>query len=246
METTVFEELGLTRAESIVYLALLELGPAGAGAIIEKTQLPNSTVHRDLNALIARGLTSYILEGRRKVYQATEPERFNELIEERKQRFEAILPELKRRHVRNAGASNASVYRGVRGIKEVYSIMIAADGPEYNTYGGGPVTADIMGMTWWLNLHKRRVENKLPARQVFDESVREGGAEIEKNLLTTIRYLDQSFAQFQETVIVGDYVAIAVFTATPYAFLIRDAAVADSYRKHFELIWKLAKPLRTK
>ena len=92
-----------------------------------------------------------------------------------------------------------------------------------------------MGFTWWLNLHKRRVFNKLPSRQVFDESVRWGGKDIAKNSFTKIRYVDKDFAQFQETVICGDFVAIAVFSNNPYAFLIQDENVAQSYRKHFEL-----------
>jgi hypothetical protein len=99
----------------------------------------------------------------------------------------------------------------------------------------------MMGFTWWLNLHKRRVANKLPSRQVFDESVKQGGKEIAKNPLTKIRYLDKEFAQFQETIIVGDYVAIAVFAENPYAFLIQDKHVAESYRKYFELLWKTAR-----
>jgi hypothetical protein len=98
-----------------------------------------------------------------------------------------------------------------------------------------------MGLIWWENLHKRRVANKLPSRQVFDMSVKKDAGGIESNPMTNIRYVDKDFAQFQETIIVGDYVAIAVFTENPYAFLIKDRFVADSYRKHFELLWKSAK-----
>ena len=119
--------------------------------------------------------------------------------------------------------------------------MINTKGKEYNTFGGGYVTSEIMGFDWWLNLHNQRVHNKLPSRQVFDETVREGGNEISKKNLTKIRYVDKEFAQFQETVIVGDFVAIAVFSESPYAFLIEDKNVAESYRKHFELLWKNAK-----
>jgi len=119
--------------------------------------------------------------------------------------------------------------------------MINTKSKEYNTFGGGPITSEIMGFTWWLNLHKRRIENKLPSRQIFDESVKEGGKDIAKNPLTKIKYIDKEFAQFQETVIVGDKVAIAVFSENPYAFLINDKNVAESYRKYFELLWKLAK-----
>ena len=151
------------------------------------------------------------------------------------------MPELKEKQRAVREKELASIYKGIRGIKEVYSIMINVKGKEYNTFGGGPIAAKIMGFTWWLNLHKRRVANKLPSRQVFDESVRWGGKDIKKNPLTKIRYVDKEFAQFQETVIVGNYVAIAVFSENPYAFLIKDKNVADSYRKHFELLWGIAK-----
>jgi hypothetical protein len=40
---------------------------------------------------------------------------------------------------------------------------------------------------------------------------------------------------------VGDKVAICVFSEEPYAFLIEDEKVAESYKKYFELLWKQAK-----
>lgn len=241
METEILQELGFTETEIKVYIALLELGSSSAGEILKKSKLPNSTVHRDLNSLIEKSLINFILNGKRKIYQATNPESFFEFIEEKKRRFKEILPKLKEKQKRSVKKEKASIYYGVKGIKEVYNIMINAKGKEYNTFGGGYRTAEIMGWTWWLNLHKRRVANKLPSRQVFDKTVQKGGKEIAKNLLTKIRYVDEKFAQFQETVIVGDFVAIAVFSENPYAFLIEDKNVADSYRKHFELLWRNAK-----
>jgi hypothetical protein len=98
-----------------------------------------------------------------------------------------------------------------------------------------------MGMTWWLNMHARRVANKLPSRQVFDDSVRPVDKDIITKPLTSVRYLAKEFAQFQETVIVGEYVAINVFTENPYSFLIHDPKVAEGYKKYFELLWRIAK-----
>ncbi len=242
MDESILEDLGLTHGEIRVYIALLELGSSTAGHILEKSKLQNSVVHRALNSLIEKSLINYVLEGKRKIYQATNPENFFEFIEDKKRRFEEILPELKKKQNTEKNQETASVYKGVRGIKEVYNIMINTKGKEYNTFGGGPATVDIMGFTWWLNLHNRRIANKLPSRQVFDKLVKEiDKGRISSKPLTKIRYVDKEFAQFQETVIVGDNVAIAVFTEKPYAFLIKDKAVADSYRKHFELLWKQAK-----
>jgi sugar-specific transcriptional regulator TrmB len=241
MNTEILEDFGLTKTEIKIYTTLLELGSASAGLILEKSRLPNSTLHRDLNSLIEKSVINFVKEGKRKIYQATDPEHFFEFIEDKKRKFEEILPELKKKQESSLQEENATVYKGIRGIKEVYSIMINARGEEYNTFGGGYPCVDVMGLIWWENLHKRRVANKLPSRQVFDMSVKKDAGGIESNPMTNIRYVDKEFAQFQETIIVGDYVAIAVFTENPYAFLIKDRFVADSYRKHFELLWKSAK-----
>jgi sugar-specific transcriptional regulator TrmB len=237
MDVSILEDLGLTQAEIKVYVALLELGSSSAGPIVEKSTLQNSVVHRALRTLIDKGLISYVLEGRRKLYQATNPEYFYNFIESKKQNFSNILPELKAKQALAQTEESATVYKGIRGIHEVYTKMISLEG-EYNTFGGGIACVERMGLAWWNNLHTRRVANKLSARQVFDESVRPEDEHVSK--LSKIKYLDKEFAQFQETVIVGDYVAIAVFSEKPYAFLMHDSKVAQGYRKYFELLWKVA------
>ena len=137
---------------------------------------------------------------------------------------------------------NATIYKGKRGIQEAYNIMINIEGDEYLTFGGGPACADLMGLPWWLNIHERRILNNLPARQIFDESVKNiGGEKIESKKLTKIKYLSSDFAQFQETVIVGDTVAINVFTKSPYSFIIKDEQVAQGYKKYFNILWNKAK-----
>ncbi|MFH1174605.1 MAG: helix-turn-helix domain-containing protein [archaeon] len=244
MDTSIFEELGLTNSEVKTYMALLDLGSSTAGPLLEKSGLQNSVVHRALNTLIEKGLINYVLEGKRKIYQATDPEQFYNYIDDKKKKFQDILPELKQRQqlALQHKPETASIYKGKRGIMEVYQKLVSLKAKEYNTFGGGEQTVNCMGMHFWLNIHKRRVENKLPARQVWDETVRKPGADILKNPMTSVRFLAHEMASFQETVIVGDHVAITVFTDTPYSFLIIDQQVADSYRKYFELLWKLAKP----
>lgn len=241
MNTAILEDLGLTQAEIKVYLTLLELGNATAGTILKKCKLQNSVMHRALNSLIEKSLINFIMEGRRKIYQATDPEHFFNFIDDKKTRFEQILPELKKKQTFAKQKETATIYKSIRGIKEVYSIMVNTKAKEYNTFGGGYPCVDLMGETWWNNLHQRRIKNKLKSRQVFDDTVKKLGADLNKLNLTNIKFLNKEFYQAQETVIVGDKVAIAVFTENPYAFLIEDKVVADGYRKHFEMLWKIAK-----
>jgi len=241
MEMEIFRELGLSDSEIKVYVSLLEIGSSGAGEVLVKSGLQNSVVHRALNSLVEKSLISFVLEGKRRVYSAVDPESFFDFIEEKKRKFREVLPELKKKQKRVKKNDNAKAFKGVRGIKEVYNFMINQKGKEYLTYGGGKPCAEKMGNTWWLNIHQKRISNGLKARQVFDESVRGIGSEISKLKFTKARFLPEEFAQFQETVIVGEYVAISVFSEEPYSFLIHDRHVADGYRKQFEILWKKAR-----
>ena len=241
MDITILEDLGLTSAEIKVYLSLLELGSSTAGLVLDKSGLQNSVVHRALNSLIEKGLINYNLEGKRKNYQATDPENFHNFIDDKKKRFDQILPELREKQKRHINKEVATVYKGIRGIKEVYNLLINTKGKEYITFGGGKPCEDLMGKSWWLNLHLKRIANKLSSRQVFDYTVRDIGKEINNKSLSKVRFVSKEFAQFQETVIVGDKVAISVFTENPYSFLITDVLVAEGYRKQFEILWSKAK-----
>lgn len=242
MDLSILKDLGLTNAEIKVYVVLLEVGSTTAGPIIEKSRLQNSVVHRSLNSLIEKGLISFIMEGKRKIYQATDPENFYNFINDKKEEFKQILPELKKKQEIAKIKTEATIYKGKRGINEIYNKLLNSGGKEYNTYGGGArVTYDFMGETWWKNLHIKRIANKIPARQVFDKTLRKFGEELNKKPLSKVKFLPQEFEQLTETVIIGDYVAIIIFTENPYGILIKDKTVVDSYRKNFNLLWKQAK-----
>jgi HTH-type transcriptional regulator, sugar sensing transcriptional regulator len=242
MDTSILEDLGLTRAEISIYIALLELGSTSAGSILDKSKLQNSVVHRALNSLIEKGLVSYIMQGKHKVYQATDPENFDDFIDDKRKRFHQLLPELKQKQSFAQESNAATIYKGIRGINEVYTKILNSCGNEYLTYGGGKqVCYAVMGEHWWKNLHTKRISKKLPSRQVFDESIRTFGEQLRRRSKSQVRFLSQEFEQLTETVICGNYVAIVIFTEDPYALLIENEAVIESYKKNFEILWKKAK-----
>jgi len=88
------QELGLSNRESICYTALLELGSSTVGIICNKTQIPSSKIYEILENLISKGLVTYVIIGKIKHYQATDPRVFLGFIDERKKSFEQILPQL--------------------------------------------------------------------------------------------------------------------------------------------------------
>ena len=64
MDEKILENIGLSKAEIKVYLALLELGPSTSGPIIQKSELQSSVVHRVLKTLLDKGIITYIKIGK--------------------------------------------------------------------------------------------------------------------------------------------------------------------------------------
>ena len=94
MDTSVLQDLGFSPAEIKIYLSLLEIGTAKAGAIIRHTGLQNSVVHLTLGKMLEKGLVSFFKKGQVKHYEACDPRNIIRNIEEKKNRFESLLPHL--------------------------------------------------------------------------------------------------------------------------------------------------------
>lgn len=237
MDTSVLEDIGLTQAEIKVYLTLLKLGSSPAGPIVEKSGLQNSVVHRTLHRLIEKGLITYILEGKKKYYQAIDPKLLINYIEDKRKRIEEILPELLTQQKLAKKKQEAVIYRGLRGLREILNKMLDTDSKEYYSYGGPQRSHDLLGDYTWKIFHNKRISKKITAKLIFHSSLKWWGGELNKKKLTEVRYTKKEFQQLTETIICGNKVGILVYSDNPYGFLIEDQTVADSYREFFNILW---------
>ena len=242
MDPSILEDIGLTHAEIKVYLTMLELGSSSAGPILEKSGLHNSVVHRNLDRLIEKGLVTFVLEGKKKFYQATDPKLLLDFIDEKKERIEKILPELLQKQKLAKEKPKAVIYKGKRGIKELLYTIISQKNIPYSAYGGPKKAEDLLGTYFWEGYHNRRIKNKLNAKLIFHESLRKWGEYINKKNLTTVRFTPKEFEELTETIICGNKVGIIIYLDEPYGFLIEEEIAAKSYKKFFDILWKTTIP----
>lgn len=239
MDQKILEDLGFTNAEIKVYLALLELGSSTAGPIIEKSSLQSSVVHATLNRLLEKGLLSFILEGQRKHYQAADPKHIIEIINQKKEQFEKILPELLLKQKLSKEKPSAQLFQSIKGIKELLNILLEAGGKEHHTFGSTKESL-MLGDAWWINYHKRRADKKIKAELLFNESLAGWKAE-KKYPLSDVKYTKAGFEPLTETIVRNDKIGIIIWTEKPLGILIKNKIAAESYEKFFKLLWKVAK-----
>jgi len=132
----ILEKIGLTNAESKVYLALLELGNSTAGPIIDKAKITPSKVYELIDKLQRKGLVSVVIEENARHYEAASPERLIDYLEERerklkeeKEQLKKTLPQLKMVQMSSANKSQAIIFKDYKGVETAlysYSRKLAA------------------------------------------------------------------------------------------------------------------------
>ena len=239
MDTRILEDIGLTNAEIKVYLALLELGTTAAGSILDKTGLQNSVVHLTLNKLIERGFVSYIKEGKRNQYQAVNPRHIIEFLDEKKERFAKLLPELLLKQSLAQEKPEIITFRGIKGMKELLLELLEAGGKEHHTFGS--TTESLMlGEAWWVNYHQKRAAKNIKAKLIFNKSLQSWKAE-SKYPKAEVRYTKAGFEPLTETIIRNDKIGIIIWTEKPLGILIHQREAARSYEQFFQVMWNAAK-----
>ncbi len=235
MDTKIIQELGLTEAESKVYLALLELGPSLAGEISRKTGIHRRNVYDITERLIKKGIIGYVLKNNRRIFEAANPERFNEILKEKQNLLGESLPDLKFLYNKTKEKQETNFYTGIEGLKTVFQDQLESNaGKEILILGASQSAFEILPFYFkWYD--KDRIKKKIKARIIASEKLSK------KIPLAEIRYIPQKYANPLAINIYKDKVAIILWKKSPIAIVIKEKEIADSYKKYFELMWKTTK-----
>jgi sugar-specific transcriptional regulator TrmB len=225
-------EIGLTDNEAKVYLALLDLGPSLAGQISRKTGMHRRTVYDTTEMLIKKGLIGYILKNNRRYFEASNPNRILEILNEKKDLVTPIVSGLRDKFEGVKEKQETNFYKGKEGLKNIFEDQLNAK--EILIIGASPDAYDILKFYFkWYD--QKRKKKKIKSRILaYDKK-------IQKIDLADIRYLPQKYSNPVAVNIYDDKVAIILWATKPIAILIKEKEIADAYRNYFELMWKLAK-----
>jgi sugar-specific transcriptional regulator TrmB len=236
MDIKILQEVGLTKTESIIYLVLLDLGSSPAGEITKKSELNRTIVYYSLEKLIEKGLVTYVIEANRKVFQPVNPDRIIEILQEKQNNINKILPDLKSRYNEISSKSNAVIYRGKKGLKSVFEEILRTN-QDYYIFGAEGNFEEIFP-TYFHNWNNKRIKQKINVKVIYNENIREKRQG--KLNLVEMKFLPKELDFPSTTQIFGNKVSIMVFADQPFAFIIESEDVVKSYKNFFKMLWKTA------
>ena len=232
--TEQLRSIGLTRNESIVYLALLRIGSSRAGRISKISGINRTTTYDTLKQLLERGLVSYVIKENRKWFQAATPKRLLEMLKEKEEDAQEMLPKLIKLHEAPQEEHNVTLYYGYKGVKTVFQDIIREGQPNCVLDSEGKFTEK---MPHFAQHFVRQLEKKkIPIRHIVKE-----GVDVRPSKTTEVRFVKKAGKTSTATNIYGNKIAVIVWTDPPEAVIIQNKDAAESYRVYFNMLWKMAK-----
>ena len=238
MNTEDLQEFGLSNTEAKVYLALLELGKSKAGEITKKSVVNRTNVYDALERLIEKGLVSYVSENKKKVFEAVNPKRLQEILKDKQERLGKTINELKARYNQSQKQEDAFVFRGKNGIKSIFEDILI-ERKELFCYGAESRFKDLFPF-YQKHWNEERARLGIKVKMIYSEKVKEIKKKAHLKLLE-MKFLPETY-DFPSTIIIyGNKVVTIVWLEEPFGFMIKSEEAVKSNMNFFELLWKIAR-----
>lgn len=238
MKEEILEELGFSKNEAKVYLALLETGLATAGEISEKSNVHRTNVYDAIKRLVERGLASYIEKKEIMYYEAADPENLMNLLKEKESKLQVILPQLKLSKNLAQSKGEAHIFEGAEAFMQIlYGFL---NYKEQIFVYGIPKDAPEMLKTVIPHFHNERIKRKIQMNSIYNYDAQDRIKYYKSLPYSDARYVDDKFKSLVSTNICGDEVVLSLWIKPVLIIQIKNKEIAKAYKHYFEILWENA------
>lgn len=239
MKLDILENLGLSRNESKVYLALIGLGSASVSEISKKADVHRVNIYDALERLIEKGFVGSVLKSNKKYFEASPPEKINILIEEKEKKInevKSLLPSLEELYKSSRNPHEIHSFKGVLGVKTILSKILDSKPSEILNFGSTkrPENFPKLQIDIWED---QRIKLKISMKILTSEKI---APSLKKRKLQKIKFINKQFDSFTSTIVWEGGVAIFMWIKEPLAILIESRELANSYKEYFYSLWGAA------
>ena len=234
------ESFGLTANESVVYLAMLSLGPATILAISKASEIKRTTVYSILESLNRKGLSRTDINGFKKLYVAEHPKKLESILESRKIELIGLLPQLEGLYNLQNGESFIKYYEGAESIKNVhYELLDSLQHNDEFLVIGDPDNWEKVNHSFATKFIERRNKTKLRIRMLLtDSELARKYKQFEQNFQEEIKFLPADSKLDTNLVITPRRILIQQMFQPIIVISIENSSVITMHRELFNVMWK--------
>jgi len=250
MINSLLKQLGFSEKESLVYLALLEIGSGKVQEISKKTDLNRTTIYDICESLMQKGLISKYKKGAGTYFNSLDPkhllnylerekEESAKEIERQKNKVESLLPQfISLQNINTSTKPKVQFFEGEKGMREAYEdtlkskeIILAYANVE-TMHQGLP--------NFFPEYYQRRTKNKIFIKAIIPRNkLSIERAKVNQEELRDTRFLPETAMTFSPEInIYGDKLLIASWKEK-MAIIIESKELADLQKLTFNILWEV-------
>jgi sugar-specific transcriptional regulator TrmB len=239
---TLTESLGFSAKKNKVYLALLELGETEASTIAKKSGLKRTTVYNILPELVSEGLVVMSMSKGKKIFSIESPLRLSELVTEKQNALEKIMPDLAAMQSLFFHKPKISILEGDGALKEVYRdfILSSSSGDTVLSYAGTREHFRYVSEDFLSDYMQKRIDKKIKLKLISGSSFL--SEELKKNDQSSLRETkitdSQEFDFSGEVIIYTNKVAFISYKQNFFSVIIESKEISAMCRATFNLLWE--------
>jgi len=167
----IFTQFDLAKNEAKIYEILLKFGERPVSFIANQSKVHRRNVYDSLSRLIEKGLVFEIIGSKENQYQAVHPEKFRELIAEKANMLEKVMPKLEALHDLNPSEEQVYIYKGPEGWKN-YMQDIVRVGETFYCIGAKGGWLDERVKNFFPTFQREMERKKIKCYHIFDQEVK--------------------------------------------------------------------------
>lgn len=241
----IFEDVGLAKNEAKIYEVLLREGEIAAGSVAEHSGVHRRSVYDALDRLVEKGLVFEIVEAGGTRYQAVDPKKLRELLGERQEKLETILPDLAILYENIPNPEALFCYRGIEGWKNYLSDVLQV-GKELRIIAATDSFEDERIASFMQKYYTEMKHKKISSKVLFRHDTKCVRGKVAGPLAEIAQYrvLSHKYPVEASVAVYGD--RVAMFTDTISREMVRNnttitiiinTQIANSMRYIFDALW---------
>lgn len=240
------EEIGLSKHEAAVYMSLLEHGASSVTDISKNTLIQRAQVYPLLESLQNKQLATTALSGKRKVYAPEPPQQLQELLSNKMDVLDGMLPELITLTNSKDEKPVMRYVEGVKGIKEIYLASAEASEKELFAFVGVESLTQrskTLEKFWDTTFQQKRKKHGVVGRIIIPDNPA-GKAFKKKDARNNreSRMVPSSNYNFESEVLVYDNVVVFIsYTKNEeFALSVESSAIAKTVKMIWKIVWNVS------
>lgn len=233
------EAIGFHKNESLIYMDLVKSGSSSAHDIARRTKIHRPNVYDTLDKLIKKGIVTQSIVENKKMFYPIKPKNLLIYLKQKQYDLEKVIPTIEEIYNKPSEKRKVTMSEGIRSFRVVLNNLLET-GNDIYVYGIPKEVPDLIG-GFLVDFHNRRIQKEVIMKHIYNKDAEKRVKYLNSMDFTEARYLPSSYDSTISTLVCGDTVLLIFWEEPTFTITIENSAIAESYKRYFDIIWEEAK-----